>query len=91
MFVTLFYFGSVAGLQSLFTTIIGHQSPAATVLSTLAIAALFTPFRRRIQTFIDRRFYRRKYDAEQVLAAFSTTLREEVDLDHCFLRMRVNA
>ena len=67
-----------------FSQLISGQNlpPVATVLSTLAIAALFTPFRRRIQTFIDRRFYRQKYEAEQVLAAFSTTLREEVDLDH---------
>jgi hypothetical protein len=80
--LSLVYFGSVVVLQELFTTSTGRQSPAAVVLSTLAIAGLFTPFRRRIQTFIDRRFYRKKYDAEQVLAAFSTTLREEVDLDH---------
>jgi hypothetical protein len=68
-------------LQSLFTTVAGHQSPAAIVLSTLTIAVLFTPFRRHIQTFIDRRFYRKKYDTERVLASFSTTLKEKVDLD----------
>jgi hypothetical protein len=79
--LTLVYFGSVVVLQSLFTTVIGHQSPAAIVLSTLTIAALFTPFRRLIQTLIDRRFYRKKYDTERVLASFSTTLREKVDLD----------
>jgi hypothetical protein len=81
--LTLVYFVSVVLLQELSQLITGqNQPPVATVLSTLAIAALFTPFRKRIQTFIDRRFYRRKYDAEQVLAVFSTTLREEVDLDH---------
>jgi hypothetical protein len=79
--LTLVYFGSVVVLQQLFTTATGRQSPAAIVLSTLAIAALFTPFRRRIQTFIDRRFYRRKYNAERVLATFGSTLREKVDLD----------
>ncbi len=79
--LTLVYFGSVVVLQTLFTTVIGHHSPAAIVLSTLAIAALFTPARRRIQTFIDHRFYRQKYDAEKVLTAFGTTLRDEVDLD----------
>jgi hypothetical protein len=82
LILTLVYFGSVVVLQRLFTTAIGHQSPAAVMLSTLAIAALFTSFRRHIQTFIDRRFYRQKYNAERVLAAFSTTLREKVDLDH---------
>jgi hypothetical protein len=80
--LTLVYFGSVVVLQTLFTTVIGRQSPVANVLSTLTIAALFTPVRQLIQSFIDRRFYRQKYDAERVLAAFSTTLRDEVDLDH---------
>ena len=81
--LTLIYFGSVVLLQELSQLLTWqHESPIATVLSTLAIAALFTPVRRRIQTFIDRRFYRQKYDAERVLETFSTTLRDEVYLDH---------
>jgi hypothetical protein len=75
------YFGGVVGLQGVFRALTGQESNLAIVASTLAIAALFTPLRRRIQSFIDRRFYRRKYDAAKTLAAFSTRLREETDLD----------
>ena len=83
LILTAVYFGSVFLLQQLFELFTTqHQPPVATVLSTLAIAALFTPVRRRLQTFIDRRFYRRRYDAEQVLASLSAALRDEVDLDH---------
>jgi hypothetical protein len=67
--------------QGIFTRVTGQDSPAALVLSTLAIAGLFTPLRRWVQSFIDRRFYRRKYDAEQVLNRFAQTARDETDLE----------
>jgi len=75
------YFGVIVVLQRLFVLLTGQQSTLAVVASTLLIAALFTPLRRRIQGFIDRRFYRRKYDARKTLEAFSTKLREETDLE----------
>jgi hypothetical protein len=80
--LSMIYFTSVTLLQELFTTASGQQSPTAVVLSTLVIAASFTPLRRAIQERIDRRFYRRKYDAEQVMTSFSRILKEEVDLDY---------
>jgi hypothetical protein len=79
--VVLVYLSSVVLLQAVFESILSENTPIVTVVSTLAVAALSTPLRRRIQKFIDRRFYRQKYDTEKVLAAFSTTLRDEVDLD----------
>ncbi len=80
--LSVVYFGSVISLQGLAQIVTGeNQPPIATVLSTLTIAALFTPVRKYIQTFIDRRFYRQKYDAERVLAGFGTILREQVVTD----------
>jgi hypothetical protein len=80
MLVSL-YFGGIVVLQRVFVLLTGQQSTLAVVASTLSIAALFNPLRRRIQSFIDRRFYRRKYDARKTLEAFSTKLRDETDLD----------
>jgi hypothetical protein len=79
--LALIYFGGVVGLQYVFRALTGQGSTLAVVTSTLAIAALFNPLRRRVQGFVDRRFYRRKYDAAKTLAAFNTRLREETDLD----------
>jgi hypothetical protein len=75
------YVGSIVVLQVAFRTLTGQDSQLAIVASTLAIAALFNPLRRRIQAFVDRRFYRRKYDAARILARFGARLRDETDLD----------
>lgn len=84
------YAGLTLGLESLVGLLTGQTSqPVIIVVSTLAIAALFQPLRHRLQQFIDRRFYRKKYDAEKTLAAFSATLRNEVDLDQLCGQLQV--
>ena len=75
------YFGGVVLLQRVFVALTSQQSTLALVASTLVIAALFSPLRRRIQSFIDRRFYRSKYDARKTLEIFSNKLRDETDLE----------
>jgi hypothetical protein len=77
------YFGSVTTTQAIFRALSGQeeQPQLAVVVSTLVIAALFNPLRHRMQGFIDRRFYRKKYDAAKTLEAFSSKLRDETDLD----------
>ena len=78
--LALLYFGLIVALQALFQGLFHQNNAVAIVVSTLVIAALFQPLRHRIQAIIDRRFYRRKYDAVRMVAAFSATLRNEVDL-----------
>jgi hypothetical protein len=80
--LALVYVGSIVLLQGLFRTLTGETSQLAVVASTLAIAALFVPLRRRVQMFIDRRFYRRKYDVVKTLQAFNAKLRDDIDLDN---------
>jgi hypothetical protein len=83
LMLLLVYLGGVTTTQALFRTLTGQQQQPqlAVVISTLAIAALFNPLRRRLQTFIDRRFFRSKYDARKTLEAFSARLRDETDLE----------
>jgi hypothetical protein len=75
------YLGGVALMQSAFVALTGQESPLAVVASTLAIAALFTPVRRRVQDVVDRRFFRRRYDAEKTVDQFARAVRDEVDID----------
>ena len=79
--LALVYFGAVAGLQRLLSPLVGESNQLVIVISTLLIAALFNPLRLRIQDTIDRRFYRRKYDAARTLEEFSGRLRQETELD----------
>lgn len=85
----LIYIATVILLQSIVTAVGGQQSALITAFSTLAIAALFNPLRRRIQSDIDRRFYRKRYDSDQIVAAFSASLRDQVDLDQLCDRLLV--
>ncbi len=81
------YLGGVVSLQTVLRALTGEGSQLAIVVSTLTIAALFNPFRRRIQGFIDRRFYRKKYDAAQTLEAYAGRLRDGMDLDQLALEL----
>ncbi|MGQ0603794.1 MAG: hypothetical protein ACT4QE_19100 [Anaerolineales bacterium] len=85
--LALVYFGLIVVLQSIFTAFGGGRSEFVAVASTLAIAALFFPLRNRVQAFIDRRFYRQKYDEQTVLAGFAATCRDETDLGQLAARL----
>src|SRR5918992_258058 len=85
--LAVLYFGSIVVLQLLFRALTGEGSQLVVVASTLAIAALFNPLRRRIHSFIDRSFYRRKYDAAKTLETFGMKLRDETDLDQLGVEM----
>ena len=85
--LALLYFGSIVLFQQVMQALTGQHSPLAIVASTLLIAALFSPLRFRLQSLIDRRFYRRKYDAAQTLSSFAQAAQEEVDLEHLTSRL----
>lgn len=85
--VAALYIGGVIALEALFRSVTGQRSDLAIAIVTLAVAALFNPWRHRLQTFIDRRFYRRKYDAGRILASFNARLRDTVDLDQLTANM----
>ena len=85
--LALIYVGSIIVLQRIFTALAGQQSDLAIVISTLVIAALFSPLRARMQTWIDRRFYRRRYNAEKALEAFAAAARDEVDVEMLHLEL----
>ena len=89
LILVLIYFVTIILLQNLFTALSGQQSPVAIVISTLVIAALFQPLRGRVQDLIDRRFFRRKYDATMTLAHFAKVAQEEVELDHLTAELMV--
>ncbi|MCB0012913.1 MAG: hypothetical protein KDE34_13460, partial [Anaerolineales bacterium] len=86
--LALVYLGSVVLLQTIFDSVAQERSPFIIVVSTLLIAALFAPLRQRIQAFIDRRFYRQKYDAQQILAQFAETARDQVEVDALTAELR---